>query len=364
MSVALKTPLSVVRHMNNSFTLQQLAETLQSKWIGDPDYKVTGIASLDKAEPHHLSFLSKKKYEGHLHSTRAGVVIVKHDVSVPERLNALIVPDAYLAYAKVTKLFCRRVKPQAGVHPGATIDPSAVVPPSVSVGPGCYIGPNAVIGENTEIHAGAVISAGCRIGVDCIIYPNAVIYHDVVLGDRVTIHSAAVIGADGFGFAPSREGWVKIYQLGSVRIGNDVEIGASSTVDRGAIDDTVIEDGVIIDDQVHVAHNCKIGRNTAIAGCTGIAGSTEIGESCLIGGLVGIGGHLKIADNVQFNGSTAVTKSITEAGIYSSGTVIQDVHTWRRNAVRFGQLDQWVERVKNLEKHVFPEQEANSNKSD
>lgn len=348
--------------MKTSFRLKQIADHLQASWSGDPDAAVTGIASLARAESHHLTFLSKKQYSSYLADTKAGIVIVHENAEAPDRLNLVRVPDPYVAYAKVTQLFCRRQGQAQGIHPSATVHDSAVVPASASVGPGCSIGENVVLGENTEILSGVVIGNGSHLGADCVIFPNVVIYHDVVLGDRVTVHSNTVIGADGFGFAREKDGWTKIYQLGSVRIGNDVEIGASSTIDRGAIDDTVIGDGVIIDDQVHIAHNCTIGRNTAIAGCVGIAGSTEIGANCTIGGLVGIGGHLKIADNVHFNGSTVVTKSISSAGTYSSGTVVQEVHTWRRNAVRFGQLDEWIERLKALEKALHRSAAENGEK--
>lgn len=337
----------------NSFSLRHLAEYLQADWSGDPEATVIGIANLAHAEPHHLSFLSKKQFAAYLNSTRAGIVIVKDDVTAPESLNLLRVSNPYSAYATVSRLFCRRPPQPQGIHPFAFVDPTAVIAPSASVGSGCSIAEDVEIGENTEILPGAVIGAGSRLGANCIIYPNVVIYHGVVLGDRVTVHSNTVIGADGFGFARHNDEWIKIYQLGGVRIGNDVEIGASATIDRGAIDDTVICDGVIIDDQVHIAHNCIIGRGTAIAGCTGIAGSTEIGAGCTLGGLVAVSGHLKIADNVHFNGSSVVTRSISEPGIYSSGTVVQEVHTWRKNAVRFGQLEQWVERIKKLEKVVM-----------
>lgn len=338
--------------MNKSFSLRQLAEYLQADWSGDPDLTVSGIANLARAEPHHLSFLSKKQFAAYLESTRAGIVIVKEDVIAREGLNLLRVPNPYSAYATVSRLFCPRPPQSHGIHPSAFVDPTALISPTAAIGPGCSIAADVEIGENTEIHSGAVIGAGSRLGANCIIYPNVVIYHGVMLGDRVTVHSNTVIGADGFGFAQSDTKWIKIYQLGGVHIGNDVEIGASTTIDRGAIDDTVIGDGVIIDNQVHIAHNCVIGRGTAIAGCTGIAGSTEIGANCTMGGLVAVSGHLKIADNVHFNGSTVVTRSISEPGVYSSGTVIQEVHTWRKNAVRFGQLDQWVERIKKLEKVV------------
>ena len=336
--------------MKESYTLKELAEFLQGQWQGNPDIVVDGIASLGQAKPNHLSFLSKKQFESHLAGTAAGIVIVKHDISPPPHLNLIRVGNPYHAYALVSRLFCRRARLAAGIHPSATVDPSARIAKTAAIGPNCVIGADVTVGENTEVRAGVAIGAGSRLGADCIIYPNVVIYDDVRIGDRVTIHGCTVIGADGFGFAHSAEGWIKIYQLGGVDIGSDVEIGASCTIDRGALDDTVIEDGVIIDNQVHIAHNCQIGKRTAIAGCTGIAGSTKIGADCTIGGLVGISGHLTIADNVHFNGSSVVTRSITEPGTNGSGTVIQDVKTWRKNAVRFGQLEQWVERIKKLER--------------
>jgi UDP-3-O-[3-hydroxymyristoyl] glucosamine N-acyltransferase len=348
--------------MKTSFRLKQIADHLQAAWSGDPDVTVSGIANLAHAEPHHLSFLSKKKYSSHLADTRAGIVIVQEDIAAPDRLNLVRVPDPYAAYAKISHFFCQRRRQAPGIHPSAVVHASAIVPASASVGPGCSIGESVVIGENTEIQPGVVIGNGSRLGDDCVIFPNVVIYHEVVLGDRVVVHSNTVIGADGFGFARDKEGWIKIHQLGGVRIGNDVEIGASTTIDRGAIDDTVIGDGVIIDNQVHIAHNCIIGRNTAIAGCVGMAGSTEIGANCTIGGMVGIGGHLKIADNVHFNGSTVVTKSIPSSGVYASGTAVQEVHTWRRNAVRFGQLDEWVEKIKALEKALYERADESSEK--
>lgn len=336
--------------MKSSFSLLELAEFLGVECHGDPQAQVDGIASLDRAAPHQLSFLSKKQFAPHLKDTRAGIVILSREQEAPEHLNLLRVADPYLAYAQVSGLFCRRVRPAPGAHPSADIHPSAQIADTAAIGPHCVVAADVVIGANTEIHAGVSIGAGSRLGADCIIYPNTVIYHGVRIGDRVTIHACAVIGADGFGFARSREGWTKIYQLGSVSIGSDVEIGASTTIDRGALDDTVIEDGAIIDDQVHVAHNCHIGKRTALAGCSGIAGSTRFGDDCTVGGLVGISGHLTIGDNVHFNGGSIVTRSIAEPGQYGSGTVIQEVKTWRKNAVRFGQLEEWVERIKKLER--------------
>jgi UDP-3-O-[3-hydroxymyristoyl] glucosamine N-acyltransferase len=335
--------------MSSSFSLKELAEFLQAECYGDPQVRVDSIASLVLAEPNQLSFLSKKQFVRHLDDTRAGIVILKQDQPAPGHLNLLRVADPYLAYAQVSSLFCQRAPPKTGVHPSAQVDASALIADSAFIGPNCVIGADVSIGENTEIQAGVVIGSGSCLGAGCIMYPNVVIYHGVTIGNRVKVHACSVIGSDGFGYARSPEGWAKIYQLGGVCIGNDVEIGASTTVDRGALDDTVIEDGVIIDNQVHIAHNCRIGKRTAIAGCTGIAGSTSIGADCTIGGMVGMGGHLTIGDKVHFNGSTVVTRSVAEAGLYGSGTVMQEVKTWRKNAVRFGQLEEWVERIKKLE---------------
>lgn len=338
--------------MSSSFSLKELAEFLQAESCGDPQVRVDSIASLAHAEFHQLSFLSKKQFAAHLDDTRAGIVIVKQDQAAPAHLNVLRVPDPYLAYARVSGLFCRRSRPGPGIHPSAQVDASAKIADSVYVGPNCVIGADVSVGANTEIQAGVTIGSGSRLGTGCIIYPNVVIYHGVKIGDRVTVHACTVIGSDGFGFARSQGGWTKIHQLGGVTIGNDVEIGASTTIDRGALDDTIIEDGVILDNQVHIAHNCRIGKRTAIAGCSGIAGSTSIGADCTMGGMVGVSGHLTIGDNVHFNGSTVVTRSVAEAGLYGSGTVMQEVKTWRKNAVRFGQLDEWVERIKKLEQGV------------
>lgn len=335
--------------MKNSYTLKELADYLGAQWQGDPETRVSAIANLASAGCDDLSFLSKKQYAHFLDETQAGIVILQNTADVPPPSNCIFVDDPYLAYAKISALFCRRVSGAAGVHPSAIIDPSAKVAASAIVGPNCVVGAHSHIGDATELLAGVVVGDHCSIGQHCLLHANVVLYHGITLGDRVNIHSSTVIGSDGFGFAPSKGGWTKIHQLGGVVIGSDVEIGSCTSIDRGAIDDTIIEDGVIIDNQVHIAHNVKIGKRTAIAGCVGIAGSTTIGSGCTMGGFVAISGHLDIADNVHLNGSTVVTKSIPEAGHYSSGTTAQDVKTWRRNAIRFSQLDSWVDRIKKLE---------------
>jgi UDP-3-O-[3-hydroxymyristoyl] glucosamine N-acyltransferase len=336
--------------MNKSYTLQQLAEYLQAPYLGDADAAVNAIANLATATSSELSFLSKKQFAHFLESTQAGIVIVQKDIRPQRAMNAILVADPYLAYAQISGLFSERIAGKPGIHPQATVHETAVIAESAMIGANCVVGAYTVIRDSTELLPGVVIGDHCTIGKQCLLHANVVLYYGVTLGDSVIIHSSTVIGSDGFGFAPTSAGWQKIHQLGGVVIGNNVEIGSCTSIDRGAIDDTIIEDGVIIDNQVHIAHNVRIGKGTAIAGCVGIAGSTTIGAHCTMGGFVAINGHLQIADNVHFNGGTVVTKSISEPGHYSSGTLVQEVKTWRRNAVRFGQLDEWVDKIKKIER--------------
>jgi UDP-3-O-[3-hydroxymyristoyl] glucosamine N-acyltransferase len=264
----------------------------------------------------------------------------------------LRVKNPYLAYAQVSVLFDKKPACTPGVHVSAVVDPSASIAVSACIGPNVVIEANVVVGDKTVIEAGSVIGDHTVIGKQCHIHRNVTVYHSVSMGDRVTIHSGAVIGADGFGFAPKPGGgWQKIHQLGSVSIGSDVDIGANTTIDRGALGDTVIADGVIIDNLVQIAHNVHIGKNTAIAGCVGIAGSASIGANCTLAGGVGLVGHITIADNVHITGMTMVTKSIQEAGSYSAGTPMTTTAEWKRNAVRFSQLDGMAKRLSDLEKN-------------
>lgn len=335
--------------MKPSFCLQELADYLEAPWQGDPEYRVNAIADIQTATPSDLSFVARRQFQEYVHSGGAGIVVLNPDLTVPAHLNIIRVPDPYLAYARLTALFDDRPPVPVGIHPSAVIADDAQVASSASVGPHCIVSARAVIGAHTQLQAGVFVGEGTHIGQDGFIYANASIYHGVAIGDRVIIHSGAVIGSDGFGFAPTQNGWTKIHQLGSVLVGDDVEIGASTAIDRGALDDTEIGDGVIIDNQVHIAHNVKIGRNTAIAGCVGIAGSTTIGSDCTVGGYVAINGHITIADQVHLNGGTVVTKSILKPGRYASGTLTQEAQLWRRNAVRVSQLEEWVGRIKKLE---------------
>src|SRR5690606_5423722 len=239
-----------------------------------------------------------------------------------------------------------------GIHATAVIAASAALGDDVAIGAHCVIGEGVSIGAGTAIGSGSVIGENSVIGSGCIIHSNVTLYHAIRIGDDCVIHSGAVIGADGFGFAPGPQGWEKIAQLGSVHIGRGVEIGANTTIDRGALEDTTIGDGAIIDNLCQIAHNVRIGEGTAIAGCVGIAGSAVIGAHCMIGGGAGIAGHLTIADGVQIQGRARIIGSIDKPGSYTSGTGMMETGLWRKNAVRFGQLDELYRRVVELEKQI------------
>ncbi len=332
------------------FNLAGIALLLDGTLVGDGTLNISGIADVAGAKANEITFIANKKYLPQLEFSAAGAVLLSAPLAESPIANQVIVADPYLAFAKLSLIFDNRPKTAIGVHPQAYIDSSATLGKDVKVAAGCVVEAGAMIGDGTELCAGSVIGPNVQIGKNCLIHANATICHSCILGDDVKVHSGSTIGSDGFGYAPSKqEGWVKIYQLGRVVIGNNVEIGANCAIDRGAINDTIIADGVIIDNLVHIAHNVQIGERTAIAGCVGIAGSTVIGAGCTMGGFVAINGHLTIADNVHFNGGTVVTKSIDEPGHYASGSPMQDVRAWRRNMVRVSQLDEWVGRIKKLE---------------
>ena len=326
------------------------AELVSASGVSDADeIEITGISSPSLALGNQVSFIASKAYASDLQSTNAAAIILKEEFAELCPVSYLLAKDPYLAYAKLTALF-------AELTPAPNIEPSAVVADSACIGSGCYIAANAVIGEqavigeNTYIGPNVSIGARAKIGARGHLYPNVSIYHDVVIGTDTIIHSGTVIGSDGFGFAPSAQGYVKIHQLGSVIIGDRVEIGANTSIDRGALGNTEIQDGVKIDNLVHIAHNCVIGANTALAGQVGMAGTTVIGKGCTFGGQVGIAGHLKITDSVHVTGKSMVTKGISKPGLYSSGTRFSDNKRWRKNAVRFNQLDEIYRRLLRLEK--------------
>jgi UDP-3-O-[3-hydroxymyristoyl] glucosamine N-acyltransferase len=332
------------------YSLEELADKLGLAFSGDAGRTISGLATLATAGPQDLAFLSNTKYLPQLASTRAAAVILHPDQVEACPVDCLISESPYVVFARVSHLFDRTPRLSPGIHSGAVISPDAVIDAGAAVGPNAVVEAGAVLGPGVTVGANAYIGHDCRLGAGTRIYPGAVIYHDVHLGENCVVHSQAVLGADGFGYAPGPEGWEKICQLGGVRIGDRVEIGACTTVDRGALDHTVIEDGVIIDNLVQIAHNCRIGKNTAIAGCAGVAGSTIIGANCTLSGGVGVTGHVEICDGVHVTGMTMVTKSITEPGSYSSGTPMAPTRDWRRSAVRFSQLESMQQRLVALEK--------------
>lgn len=337
---------------NGSLTLGEVADRLGLECRGDRARTLTGMATLTLADEQQLTFLANPKFRKHLKDTRAGAVILTRELAAECAADCLIADDPYLSYARATHLFDRSPRPAPGIHASAVVAASATIHPGAAIGPCSVIGEGVEIGDGSVIGAGAVIGAGSVIGAHCTLHARAVLYHGIVVGDGCIIHSGAVIGADGFGFAPSGRGWEKIAQLGSVRIGRCVEIGANTTIDRGALEDTVIGDRAIIDNLCQVAHNVQIGEGTAIAGCVGIAGSAVIGAHCMIGGGAGIAGHITIADGVQIQGRARIIGSISKPGSYTSGTGMMETAQWRKNAVRFGQLDELYRRVVDLEKHI------------
>ena len=333
-----------------NWTLGKLAREIGARVEGDEARSISGLATLKKAREGELGFLANPKYIDELKNTRASAVIISPEMKKHCPVDSLLMTDPYVGYAKASRLFERKQVSETGF-----IHPSAVIAQTVKVHASVCIGANAVVEDRVELSEGVIIGPGCVIGAETkiaefsVLYANVSLYHEIQVGARCIIHSGVVIGADGFGFANDQGKWEKIAQLGSVRIGNDVDIGAGTTIDRGALDDTVIGDGVILDNQVQVAHNVVIGNQTAIAGCTAIAGSTVIGKCCTIAGAVGIVGHIVIADNVHITAMTLVTKSISNPGAYSSGTGMDDFESWRKNAARFRKLDTLARRVKKLE---------------
>lgn len=346
------------------YTLGQLAERLGATLRGSAEQTVSGLATLQEASAEQLSFLANPQYRKYLSSSQAGAILLTATDAEGYAGNALIVANPYLAYAELSHLFDRKPRALAGVHPTAVVAGDAQVDASASIG--AY----AVIESGAQIAAGVTVGAQCVVGARSVIgdggwlAPRVTLYHDVRIGKRVVIQSGAVIGGEGFGFANEKGVWQKIAQIGGVTIGDDVEIGANTTVDRGALSDTLIGNGVKLDNQIMIAHNVQIGDNTAMAGCAGISGSTKIGKNCMIAGGVGMVGHIEVCDNVFVTGMTMVTRSITEPGSYSSGTAMQPAAEWRKSAARIRQLDDMARRLQQLEKQLATVTSAADTSSD
>ena len=332
-----------------AYTLAQIAARLGGRVLGDADVEIVQVATLEQAGSSEISFLANSKYRSRLAETGAGAVILSDADADATGLPRIVSSNPYAYFARVSALLNPLPKVEPGVHPHAVVGQGALLDPTASIAAMAVIGQGVVIGAQSVIGEGCFIGDNVTIGAGVRLHPRVVVYHDCVLGDNLIVHSGAVIGADGFGFAMEEGRWIKIPQIGRVVIGNDVEIGANTTIDRGALDDTVIEDGVKLDNQIQIAHNVKIGAHTAIAGCVGIAGSTTIGKRCQIGGSAGILGHLEIADDVMIASFTLIGKSIHEAGSYAAIYPFGKTEDWRRNAVHLRHLDEMNRRIKRLE---------------
>ena len=340
------------------YTLSELADFLQVEVQGDGECAVHGLSTLQDAEPGTLSFLANPAYEKYLANNRASAVILSPKIAQGYGGNALVMSNPYLGFARVSRLFEVGDGEQTGIHPSAFVADTAVIDPSAWVGPGVVVEDGAEIQARARILGSCFIGRDSRVGVDTVLKANVTLCHGVTVGARGIIHSGAVLGSDGFGFAHAAGEWAKIAQLGGVVIGDDVEVGANTVIDRGALGDTVIHDGVKLDNLIQIAHNVEIGRNTAIAANVGISGSTKVGSGCTIAGGSGVAGHLIIVDNVHIAGMAMITKSITKAGAWSSGGVgTMPVKEWRKNTVRFRQLDDMARRLRSLEK-ALEEQSA------
>ena len=308
------------------------------------DRAITGVGTLASATPEQVSFLANPRYRAQLDATRAGVVVLREQDATLHSGTALLATDPYVAFAKIASLFETSPESPVGIHPSAVIDASAQVDPTACIGAHVSIGARSRVGAGTMIGPGCVIGLDCDVGSDCHLVARVTLVTRVRLGQRVLIHPGAVLGADGFGLAMDAGRWIKVPQLGGVVIGNDCEIGANTTIDRGALEDTVLEEDVRLDNQIQIGHNVHIGAHTAMAGCSAIAGSARIGRRCLIGGGAGILGHLELCDGVVITAMSLVTHSIHVPGEYSSGTPLMDNRSWRKNAARFRQLDRIARR--------------------
>jgi UDP-3-O-[3-hydroxymyristoyl] glucosamine N-acyltransferase len=335
---------------STGISLRQLAERCGAELAGDGEVVIDRVATLDSAERGAIAFLSNSKYRPRLAATRASAVILAPADAAATTLPKLVTPNPYAAYARVAAILHPARPPAPGVHATAVVSASARVAPSASIGAHAVVGERSTVGERSRLGAGTIVGDDCSIAEDCVLHANAVLYARSMVGARTIIHSCAVIGADGFGMAEQDGRWLKVPQVGRVVIGADVEIGANTSIDRGAIGDTIIEDDVKLDNQIQIGHNCRIGAHTAIAGCVGIAGSTSIGRNCMIGGAAMIVGHIEIADGTVIAAATCVSKSISSAGVYASGLPQLPQREWRQTVAALHRLRSLFERVRALER--------------
>lgn len=335
-----------------AYSLSEIVTRFGGELLDDNGVTISGVAPVERAGSQEIAFVSQAKYLREIAASQAGALILPPEGRDSSQRPRIVTPNPYLYFARVSALLNPPPRPAPGIHPAASVHPGARVAASATVCAGAVLGEGASVGERSVIGPNCVIGEFVTLGDDCLLHANATIYHHCVLGSRVILHSGCVIGSDGFGLANDQGRWVKIPQVGRVVIGDDVEVGACTTIDRGALDDTVIEEGVKLDNLIQVAHNVRIGAHTAIAACTGIAGSAKIGKYCMIGGAAMIHGHIEIADGVRISTNTLITKSLTRPGTYTSALPFAEHGEWLRNAVHLRNLDKLAGRIKELEKRI------------
>ncbi|XOV79123.1 MAG: UDP-3-O-(3-hydroxymyristoyl)glucosamine N-acyltransferase [Aestuariibacter sp.] len=331
------------------FTLQEIAAHIGAEVHGNGDEVITAVATLQGANAGDISFLANPKYRAYLSTTLATAVIIKPEELPHCPCNALVMDNSYVGFAHVAQMLDTTPDSASDIATSATIAEDAHLGDNVAIGANAVIEAGARIGDNTQIGPGCFVGRKAQIGANCKLWANVTVYHDCIIGADCMIQAGTVVGSDGFGYANDKGKWIKIPQLGKVVIGNSVELGANTTIDRGALEDTIIHDDVIIDNLVQIAHNAEIGKGTAIAACTVIAGSTTIGQYCAIAGMVGVNGHIEITDGVTLTGFAMVTKGIKEPGVYSSGIPALPNMEWRKNMVAFRNIRKFEARLKKLE---------------
>lgn len=335
-----------------AYSLPEIVTRFGGELLDDNGVRISGVAPVERAGPQEIAFVSQAKYLRDIESSQAGALILPPEGRDGSRRPRIVTANPYLYFARVSSLLNPAPQPAPGIHPAAVVHAQARVAASATIAAGAVIGEGASIGERSIVGPNSVVGEHVTLGDDCLLHANVTICHHCVLGSRVILHSGCVVGSDGFGLANDQGRWVKIPQVGRAVIGDDVEVGACTTIDRGALDDTVIEEGVKLDNLIQVAHNVRIGAHTAIAACTGIAGSAKIGRYCMIGGAAMIHGHIEIADKVRISTNTLITKSLTRPGTYTSALPFSEHGEWLRNAVHLRNLDKLAGRIKELEKRI------------
>ncbi len=346
-----------------SIKLSELAQLYSAALTGE-DAVIRGVASLKSATSGQITFLSSHKFATQLNDTAATAVVVRHSIGLPDRMSYLVCPDPALVFARISQHFNPLPESRAAIHPSAVIAESAVLAPDVEIGPNVVIEAGVTIGQSVQLKAGVFVGENSTIGAGTVLMPRVVIHSNSTIGEQCHIHAGAIIGSHGFGNAWAGDHWERMPQIGRVIIGDDVEIGANTTIDRGALDDTCIESGVRLDNLIQIAHGVKIGRNTAIAACTGIAGSVEIGANCLIGGGVLIADHAKLTDRVSVLSGSGVPSNIDQSGVYASGTPVVPYQAWLRNMVQFKKLNELARKIKQLEKRPGDSKPGQAKESD